>query len=580
MGTEQTTFATPAVFADEGSELGRYVIRALVGEGAAARVYRAYDPLAERDVALKVLRTGTFGGAGGRSRLVRFQREAEAAGRLSHPNIVTIYDVTPDYIVMEYLDGITLESFLATRAPLSLPEASSILQPLAAALDYAHARGIVHRDIKPGNIIILGDGRPKITDFGVAHLESTSITAPGEFLGSPSYMSPEQVDGQSVSRRSDVFSLAAVAYEMLTGQRAFGGASIPAALHAVLHATPDPPTRLRPELPAHFDAVFARALAKKPEDRYESPGELAAALDAAGYARALARIARGEAGPTPAPRPPGVPAGSLAAVETQELPPRPSRPWSVAGGATMPVARGRRLTRWVAVVAVGAAILGGVTFARLDRRPSAGGLGAPARPSLTLRTRPSGASVWLDDAPVGSSPITGLDLPLGRHTLVVDRAGYAPLRLKFETRTDAPAAELTVALHRRDAMSARPAGATLAVTRPGGSINTVDADGAQSSSSQRISTRPDGWIPPRRLSGDPPQFPAAALLSRQQGTVVVELTVDQDGRPIDAAIVESAGDLFDQAVLDAIQTWRFDPAVRGGQPVPVRWQVRQRFELQ
>ena len=571
MTTERPLIASPL---GAGLEYGRYVVRSLVGEGSMAQVYRAYDPLAERDVALKVLRVD-MGWRHGKSGRVRFQREAEAAGRLSHPNIVTIYDVTAEYIVMEYLDGVTLEQILHERPPLPLDEALAILQPLAAALDYSHTRGIVHRDVKPGNIIVLADGRPKLTDFGVAHLESTTITAPGEFLGSPSYMSPEQVDGLVISPRSDVFSLAAVSYEMLTGQRAFGGPNIPAALHAILHRMPPPLTRAVPGLPAHYDAVFAQALAKDPQRRHATPGEFAAALDGARYARTLAGYARGEGGPMPAPPPPGVPVGSLAAVVTRDLGPIPIA-WRFPRSATDATRALRAPGVMPALVglALAAAVMVGVVLARIPGRVPSG------PPTLALQTQPADASVWLDDALLGSSPLAEQPLSSGPHTLVLDRAGYAPLRLQFEA-PPAASASFRLTLHPKDTAAVRPSGATIVVTRPGGAIDSVQdedpIDGDTAPRAVRASVSPDAILPPRRVRGAPPQFPAAALQERLQGTVVIELMVTTDGRAADLTIIESAGDLLDHAVLEAVSRWRFEPATLAGEPVPVRWQVRQKF---
>jgi eukaryotic-like serine/threonine-protein kinase len=254
-----TTLALPAGpgpdLADLDVDFGRYVVQFLIGEGAMARVYRAWDPLADRGVAIKVLKRETVDGRDSRGRR-RFLREAEAAGMLSHPHIVTIFDVTPDYIVMELLEGISLEERMRSRPEIPLGEALGLLHPLCDALDYAHGRGVIHRDLKPANVVVLASGPPKLTDFGVAHLTSRAMTASGELLGSPAYMPPEQIDGLPISPASDVFSLASVFYEMVTGARAFPGLSVPETAHAVLFRTPALPSTLRPALPAHFDAVL------------------------------------------------------------------------------------------------------------------------------------------------------------------------------------------------------------------------------------------------------------------------------------------------------------------------------------
>jgi eukaryotic-like serine/threonine-protein kinase len=590
---DRSRFTAPfAPFVDDGGlEFGRYVVKSMVGEGSMAQVYRAYDPLAERDVALKVLRADA-GWRQGKDGRVRFFREAEAAGRLSHPHIVTIYDVTEDYIVMEYLDGVTLEYLLSWRAPLPLDDAMAILHPLAAALDFAHERGIVHRDVKPGNILILTDGRPKLTDFGVAHLESTTITAPGEFLGSPSYMSPEQVDGKAVSARSDVFSLAAVAYEMFTGTRAFGGMSVPAALNAVLNVMPAPPCTSRPELPPHIDAVFAQALAKKPDERHASAGAFAAALDAAGFERTCVRLSRGESVGGPAASVASdaaalpdaaaaldvaaISARSIAAAETRDLG-LVARSWRKVSPADMARSLAASLRHWAAVIAAGTAIAALVSVL-LDPLGVFGKVQpVPPTPRLDVETQPPGAAVWLDGQPLGGSPVVGMKLAAGRHEIAVDRAGFASVRFAFEAR---PSAAFSITLHPQSAVRARPAGSTTAVVRPGEVVEASSATSGERGAA--LAPRPageDDTTAARRMSGESARYPAEAIVQRLQGTVALQFVITPDGLTSQAAVTESAGDILDKAVLDAVANWRFWPATQGGRPVAVRWQVRQRFEI-
>jgi TonB family protein len=557
-------------------ELGRYIVKSLVGEGSMAQVYRAYDPLAERDVALKVLRFDLAARRGKDSR-ARFLREAQAAGNLSHPHIVTIYDVCADYIVMEYLEGENLEHMLSVRGALPVEEALAILHPIAHALDYAHARGTIHRDVKPGNILVQPDGRPTLTDFGVAHLQSATMTAPGEFLGSPSYMSPEQVDGLPVSARSDVFALAAVAYEMLTGVRAFGGQSIPSALHAVLHGNPMAPTERRPDLPAHFDAALGRALRKDPAERCASAGELAAALDPEGFARTATRIAKGDtASATTAPavgsrgpfedrrgldregggEAPPAP-GSASAVETRDL---GLAPW--AWRSRLSTESRRRRPRWGAALLAGLAL--SATAVVLGSRVQ-----EPAPPTsgrgLSIVTSPAGAAVWLDDRVLGLSPVHDVVLTDGSHRLAVQRVGFAPVHVRFQRPHEAL---LRFVLNPRAAGTfPPPAGATIAVIRPAGLIETESPDGETA------------IRPPHRVSGGSPGYPAAALEGRLQGTVLVEMTVTESGAPAEIAVVQSAGDVLDQAVLDSVRSWRFVPASSDGEPVAARWRVQERFEI-
>lgn len=257
---------------------GRYEVLGLLGEGSMGRVYRAFDPLARRVVAIKTLKPEHLTGEAGEEGQRRFRREAQAAAKLVHANIVTIFDVGEDYFVMELLEGATLQTLLAERGRLEPAEALAILGPVADALDYAHAEGTVHRDVKPANVMVLLDGRPKIMDFGVAHLMSTVITARGQSFGSPAYMAPEQVLESQITPFTDLFSLATVTYETLTGKKPFDGETITPILYHVVNTDPPPPTSWNPELPSVYDAIFRRALAKDPAERFPSARAFVGAL--------------------------------------------------------------------------------------------------------------------------------------------------------------------------------------------------------------------------------------------------------------------------------------------------------------
>jgi eukaryotic-like serine/threonine-protein kinase len=259
-------------------KFGRYVVEQEIGDGAMGRVYRCSDPLMKRLVAVKTVKQEYLTRETAEDYLRRFRREAQAAGRLSHPHIVAIYDVGETYFVMEYLEGTTLQSVLSQRGKLPLDEALGLLTPLADALDYAHRSSIVHRDIKPANIMVLDDGRPKLMDFGVARLESSVATASGHFFGSPSYMAPEQPSAPEVTNRADLFSFAVLAYEVITGRRPFEGESITAVMYRVVNEAAPPPRQWDFDLPASYDAIFRRALSKAPADRYPDAASLVAAL--------------------------------------------------------------------------------------------------------------------------------------------------------------------------------------------------------------------------------------------------------------------------------------------------------------
>jgi serine/threonine-protein kinase len=251
-------------------KIGRYEILDEVGQGAMGTVYRARDPLIERTVAIKTVPIAKLRQEG-TDEESRFLREAQSAGRLSHPNIVTIYDVGEAdevaYIAMEYLSGATLRDIM-NKGPMPLDLALDTATQMAEALAFAHEHGVIHRDIKPANVVITGQhGRVKLTDFGIAHFINSDQPQTGQMLGSPRYMSPEQAMGREIDGRSDIFSLGAVLYEMLTGHYAFDGSSLPAIVYRVIHETSVPAASLRPQLPAGMSSLLARMLDKNPQAR-------------------------------------------------------------------------------------------------------------------------------------------------------------------------------------------------------------------------------------------------------------------------------------------------------------------------
>ena len=260
--------------------IGRYEILDEIGQGAMGTVYRARDPMIERVVAIKTVSIAQLQREGADAES-RFLREARSAGRLSHPNIVTIYDVSEAdglaYIAMEYLSGRTLRDIM-NQGPLPLDLTLDTVTQMAEALAFAHEHGVIHRDIKPANVVVTQPrGRVKLTDFGIAHLINSNQTQTGQMLGSPRYMSPEQAMGRAVDGRSDIFSLGAVLYEMLTGRYAFDGESLPNIIYRVISEMPVPAETLRPQIPAELAALLAHMLSKNPQDRPDA-SELVKAL--------------------------------------------------------------------------------------------------------------------------------------------------------------------------------------------------------------------------------------------------------------------------------------------------------------
>jgi serine/threonine-protein kinase len=253
-------------------------------------VYKARDPQIGRTVAIKMILTGNQTPEELEEYKRRFFREAQTAGQMSHPGIVTIYDVNEDeygqpYLVMEFVEGMTLERLLApaasSKAPASRPiEASlDIAIQVADALDYAHRRDVIHRDIKPANILVTPEGKAKIADFGIAKMVGTQMTHTGLLVGTPAFMSPEQITGGQVDARSDIFSFGIVLYWMCTGTKPFAGQAITEVAYKVVHATPTPVRQLNAELPHDMEVIVTRCLAKKPEERYQRAGDLASDLE-------------------------------------------------------------------------------------------------------------------------------------------------------------------------------------------------------------------------------------------------------------------------------------------------------------
>ena len=260
------------------TKIGRYDVVSVLGQGAMGTVYKAVDPLIERAVAIKTINLNLSKEERAEFE-ERFYREAKSAGRLSHANIVTIYDVGEAddiaYIAMEYLEGESLRETLDSGVVLPIEMIGRIAARVASALNYAHENHVVHRDIKPANIMITTVREVKIMDFGIAQIPTGSRTQLGTVLGSPKYMAPEQVAGQSTDGRTDIFALGVVLYEMLTGTTPFNGDNLSAIMYKVLNEEPAPPSAVNARVPPAFDRIISRALAKRPEDRYQTAREFA-----------------------------------------------------------------------------------------------------------------------------------------------------------------------------------------------------------------------------------------------------------------------------------------------------------------
>jgi len=269
---------------DTSKKIGRYEILEELGHGAMGTVYRAKDPAMDRVVALKTIISLVLVSEKGDDFRERFFREARAAGGLSHPGIVTVYDVGEHeglpFLVMEFISGRTLADTVRHGERLTIDRVCEIGQKIAEALGYAHKRGVIHRDIKPANIMLTsreghGIERPKITDFGIAKLATGHTTMTGQILGTPAFMPPEQFTGAPIDGRADIFSLGVVLYWMATGEQPFPGESMTAVSYKVVHTDPVPPRKLNPSIPMKLENLILKCLAKSPDDRYQTGEELA-----------------------------------------------------------------------------------------------------------------------------------------------------------------------------------------------------------------------------------------------------------------------------------------------------------------
>ena len=263
--------------------IGRYKVLKVLGKGAMGVVYKAQDPNIDRLVAIKAVHKAEFeSSADGEELIERFKREIQTAGLLTHSNIVTIFDGGVDneihWIAMEYVDGSALSEALNNNVKFSIQEIVTMMVQICSAMDTAHLHNIVHRDLKPANILLTKKREPKIGDFGIAHLESSTMTKTGIILGTPSYMSPEQITGKTLDKRSDIFSLGIILFELLTGQRPFTGDSPTSIMYQIVHSEPKNPRKYNSEIPMGLARIVLKAISKKPENRYQRANAMATDL--------------------------------------------------------------------------------------------------------------------------------------------------------------------------------------------------------------------------------------------------------------------------------------------------------------
>ncbi|MBB4287203.1 serine/threonine-protein kinase [Roseospira goensis] len=369
--------------------LGKYTLRRVLGKGAMGIVYEGYDDILDRTVAIKTIRSELWDSDDAAEMRERFIREARAVARMSHPNIVTLYEFDEKdgtgFIALEYVAGQTLKAHAAAAPERRLPpeEAAEIAGRILDGLAYSHTREVTHRDIKPGNIMLTPDGQVKILDFGVARLATAGITVAGSMLGTPAYMAPEQLMGKQVDHRADLYSVGVVLYEMLTGRKPHEGDFNQIHMQ-VLHAEPDPPSALVPGLPPALDTVVMTALAKTPDARYPDAASFAAALrDAVGTATA---------GPMP---------WTGMDPDATVVAPSGAGTWpGTAGGRVTATGTGTGTGRgagtgWSTRTGAGPGPGMGMGTATGTGRPGPGGVGPAAGPEPAPVKRTGGLAVWL-----------------------------------------------------------------------------------------------------------------------------------------------------------------------------------------
>jgi predicted Ser/Thr protein kinase len=506
------------------THLGKYEIRRELGKGSMGVVYEAFDPLIERSVAVKIIRPDQLGPSQSVELLARLKREAQAVGRLNHPGVVAIYDYGEDasfggthvaFIAMELIDGKELKHYFDNKHRFTPSDIARIMGEVLSALQHAHERGVTHRDVKPSNVILLRSGAVKMADFGVARLEKSELTQAGTMIGTPMYMSPEQILGMAgVDGRADIFSCGVMLYQFLTGEKPFTG-SVTIVMQKVLNEEPPPPSQLNPSLSPAWDAVVRKAMAKKPADRYQSAAALADAIRGAAATKGdestvVLPIQRPSAGATlnappgtlangaaaaPAAMPPGAsPAASAFATPSGAspfaAPPAPAPSGASAFAAPPASAAEAEGTAWTGAVPPGRNVAEDPTMfvrAKAPERPPAAPASALPLDPLAMHPAPGPAG-----NPASSSAIFGAGFGApsvpGTSTSTMRSASQAAAAAAVSAvlsshRHPAPAPAGPGSAEDPDATAFRPGGPPPAPPRPPSAAPSSSSAGASTSAS-------------------------------------------------------------------------------------------------
>lgn len=524
-------------------QFGPYEVREEIGRGGMGVVYRGFDPLIRRDVALKTIKLYDIADESERRQMQdRLEREAQSAGRLSHPSIVTIYQIgyeelrpgeTVAFIAMEYVPGWTLAAVLQKTRVTNHALALKLLRQAAEGLDYAHSQGVIHRDVKPANLLITADGRLKIADFGLAKLLSHTVTMTGTLMGSPFYMSPEQVRADRVDGRSDQYALAVVAYEVFGGRKPYQAESLSALVYKIAHEEP-PLLELEPAaLAGRLNPVLRRAMAKEPGARFENCVAFVDALEKACSEPEPPMIGRSEA-PPPAVAPPAPPVPAPPASFRAS---RNSAPWAAIGAA----------------LGVIATLILAVKFLGPHEHPAPG---TQAESQQPVRKDEPAQKAMPPESPVREA------------------AKAEPPAVKPAARTKPmPAAQKQPAPAPRELPAESP-------PKPAeNAARSAEPPPAPAPEPPKQPVREPVRTAPKLLQQAPAAYTDQARSAGIEGVVLLSVDIDERGVPVRARVLKPLDPGLDRSAIQSLAGWRFQPATEDGKPVGATVNVEVKFNL-